>query len=64
VLVLGEKLVFEKPSNCALSWWSRSPLQHQSLGAYLKIHVNKIYNIYDRHTHLQLPFQSLYEQGV
>ena len=39
------------------------PLQHQPLGAYLKIHANKICNIYDKHMHLQPPFQSLYEQG-
>ena len=40
------------------------PLQHQPLGAYLKIHANEICNIYDKHMHLQPPFQSLYEQKV
>ena len=38
------------------------PLQHQPLGAYLKIHANEICNIYDKHMHLQPPFQSLYKQ--
>ena len=40
------------------------PLQYQPLGAYLKIHANEICNIYDKHMHLQPPFQSLYEQKV
>jgi hypothetical protein len=40
------------------------PLQHQPLGAYLKIHANEICNFYDKQKHLQPPFQSLYEQGV
>ena len=40
------------------------PLQHKPLCAYLKIHANEICNIYDKHMHLQPPFQSLYEQGV
>ena len=39
-------------------------LQRQYLGAYLKIYANEICNIYDKHMHLQPPFQSLYEQGV
>ena len=39
-------------------------LQHQPLCAHLKIHVNEICNIYDIQTHLQPPFQSLYEQEV
>ena len=37
------------------------PLQHQLLGAYLKIHANEICNIYYKHMHLQPTFQSLYE---
>jgi hypothetical protein len=61
VLVLGQKLILGKPSNHAMlvRWF---PLQHQPLGAYLNIHTNEIYNIYDKHMHLQLSFQSLYEQ--
>ena len=37
------------------------PLQHQPLGAYLKIPTNEFCNIYDKHMHLQPSFQSLYE---
>ena len=60
VLVLGQKLVLGKPSNCAklVRWF---PLQHQPLYTYLKIHANEICNIYDKHMHLQPSFQSLYE---
>ena len=60
VLVLGQKLILGKPSNCAklVRWF---PLQHQPLCTYLKIHANEIYNIYDKQMHLQPPFQSLYE---
>ena len=36
----------------------------QPLGAYLKIHANEICNIYDKHMHLQPPFQQFYKQGV
>ena len=39
-------------------------LQHQPLCAYLKIHANEIYNIYNIQTHLQPPFQRFYEQEV
>ena len=42
-----------------VKWFS---LQHQPLYTYLKIHANEICNIYDKHMHLQPPFQSLYEQ--
>ena len=63
VLVLGQKLILGKPSNHAklVRWF---PLQHQPLCTYLKIHANEICNIYDKHMHLQPPFQSFYEQGV
>ena len=40
------------------------PLQHQPLCAYLKIHANKIWNIYDIQTHVQPPFQNLYKLEV
>ena len=40
------------------------PLQHQPLGAYLKIYANEICNIYDKYMHLQPPFQKIYEQRV
>ena len=39
---------------CSVKWFV---LQHQSLGAYLKIYANEICNIYDKHMHLQPPFQ-------
>ena len=60
VLVLGQKLILGKPSNCAklVRWF---PLQHQPLCTYLKIHAYEICNIYDKHMHLQSPLQSLYE---
>ena len=60
VLVLGQKLILGKPSNCVklVRWF---PLQHQPLCTYLKIHANEIYNIYDKYMHLQLPFQQFYE---
>ena len=63
VLVLGQKLILGKSLNRAklVRWF---PLQHQPLCTYLKIHANEIYNIYDKHMHLQPPFQSLYEQKV
>ena len=55
VLVLGQKLILGKPSNCAklVRWF---PLQHLPLCTYLKIHANEICNIYDKHMHLQPPF--------
>ena len=63
VLVLGQKLILGKPlSRAKLVRWF--PLQHQPLCTYLKIHANKICNIYDKHMHLQPPFQSFCEQGV
>ena len=40
------------------------PLQYQPLGDYLNIYANEICNIYDKHMHLQPPFQSLHEQEV
>ena len=42
-----------------LKWF---PLQYQPLCAYLKIHANVIYNIYNKHICLQPSFQSFYEQ--
>ena len=42
-----------------MKWFT---LQHQPLGIYLKIHAYEICNIYDKHMHLQPPFQSIYEQ--
>ena len=60
VLVLGQKLVLGKPPNAFLIG-EVVPLQHQLLSAYLKIHANEIYNIYDKHMHLQPPFQNFYE---
>ena len=62
VLVLGQKLILGKPSNCAFKLVKWFPLQHQPLGAYLKIHAIEICNIYDKHMHLQLPFQNFCEQ--
>ena len=61
VLVLGQKLILGKPLNHAklVRWF---PLQHQPFGAYLRIHANEIYNIYDKHMHLQPPFQKFCEQ--
>ena len=52
VLVLGQKLVLGKPSNCVSKLVKWLPLQHQPLSAYLKIHANEIYNSYDKHMHL------------
>ena len=56
VLVLGQKLILGKPSNCVklVRWF---PLQHQPLCTYLKIHPHEICNIYDKYMHLQPPFQ-------
>ena len=61
VLVLGQKLILGKPMKCAklVRWF---PLQHQPLCTYLKIHANEICNIYDKHMHLQPPFQNFCEQ--
>ena len=44
-----------------VKWFS---LQHQPLGTYLKIHAYEIYNIHDKHMHIQPPLQSIYEQKV
>jgi hypothetical protein len=40
VLVLGQKLVLGKPSNCALSWWSGFPSNTNLLCTCLKIYAN------------------------
>ena len=57
-----DKLVLGKPSNFIFSLMKWFPLQHQPLGAYLKFPANKICNIYDKHMHLQSPFQNFCEQ--
>ena len=62
VLVLGQKAhPWETFELCfkLVKWF---PLQHQSLCTYLKIQHNEIYNIYDKQTRLQPPFQKIYEQ--
>ena len=54
-LSLGNLLIALK----LVKWF---PLQHQPLCTYLKIHANKICNIYDKHMHLQPPFQNFCKQ--
>ena len=58
VLALGQKLVDGKPSNCTqVSEVVSSPT---STFVYLSQNsYNEICNIYDKHMHLQPPFQSL-----
>ena len=60
VLVLGQKLVLGKPSNCTQVGEVVSPPIPTS-GYLSQDSHNKIYNIYDKHMNLQSPFQSLYE---
>ena len=62
VLALGQKLILGKPSNCTQVGEVSPPT---STFVYLSQDShNEICNIYDKHMHLQPPFQSLYEQGV
>ena len=62
VLALGQKLILGKPSNCTQVGEVVSPLASTFVYLSQDSH-NEIYNIYDKHMHLQPPFQSLYEQG-
>ena len=62
VLVLGQELVLGKPSNCTQVGELVSPPTSTFVYLSQESH-NEIYNIYDKHMHLQPPFQSLYEQG-
>ena len=61
VLALGQKLILGKPSNCTQV---DEVVSHPtSTFVYLSQDShNEIYNIYDKHMHLQPPFQSLNEQ--
>ena len=56
VLTLRQKLILRKPSNCTLSWWSGFPPTPTFVYRSQDSH-NKIYSIYDKHMHLQPPFQ-------
>ena len=62
VLVLGQKLVLGKPSNHS-QVGEVVPPPTPTIGCLSQDSHNEIYNIYDKHMHLQPPFQSLYEQG-
>ena len=62
----GQKLVLEKPSNYALSWWIGFPSNTNlcvPISRFMPTH-NEICNIYDKHTRLWLPFLKFYEQEV
>ena len=62
VLVLGEELVLGKPLNCTQVGQLVSPPTSTFVYLSQDSH-NEICNIYDKHMHLQPPFQSLYGQG-
>ena len=60
VLVLGQKLILGKPSNCASCWRSGFPSNttlYVHISRFMLKH-NKIYSIYDKYMHLQPPFQT------
>ena len=61
VLALGQKLVLRKPSICPQVGEVVSPPTSTFVYLSQDSH-NEIYNIYDKHMHLQPPFLSLYEQ--
>ena len=63
VLVLGQKPVLGKPSNCVLSWWSGFPSNTNLCvpnSRFMPTHCN----ICDKHMRLQPPFLNFYEQEV
>ena len=63
VLALGQKLILGKPSNCTQV--SEVVYPPTSTFVYLsQDSQNEIFSIYDKHMHIQPPFQSFYEQEV
>ena len=60
---LGQKLILEKPSNCVSTGEVVSPPTPTFVCLSQDSH-NGIYNIYNKHMHLQPTFQSFYEQKL